>query len=175
MTKSIDKILASAKGKTGEMKAAKDDFKKLPSPWSKYEMNSNKVLRSIETKKIQQIPKAKSGYYLYIDNLTGSRRAVSEADLFKLVSFSKPEIKKSDKVKKESKPIGHGLSKEEVNALLDKNFVKKILQEGGAKHLICYKLDQEGCTTKEIMAITNSPYQSTKRNIWLYTSGKNKV
>lgn len=87
----------------------------------------------------------------------------------------KASVKKKDSAKKASKKIEHGLSKNEVNALLDKPFVKTILQEGGPKHLICYKLDQEGCTTKEIMAITNSPYQSTKRNIWQYTSGKLKM
>lgn len=168
MTKNLDKLLDKARTNVNGMKAVKDDYKKLPSPWGKYEMNSEKVLRSIETKKIQQIPKGKSGYYLYVDHMNGSRRAVSADDLFKLISFKKQAAAKTTATKK----IEHGFSRDEVNALLEKPFVKKILQEGGPKHLICYKLDQEGCSTKEIMAITNSPYQSTKRNIWQYTSGK---
>lgn len=173
MTKNLDSILAKANTKAGEMKASKDDFKPLPAPWNAYEMNSNKVLRSISTKKIQQIPKGKKAYYLATNK--NNRRAISEADLFALVSFKKETPKKSSVAKKSNTKIEHGFTKEEVNALLDKPFVSKILKEGGPKHLICYKLDQEGCTTKEIMAITNSPYQSTKRNIWQYTSGKLKA
>lgn len=183
----------STKGKTGDalnkakaieetvnkyaetLKANAATFRSVPG-FSAYEISAKGVLRSRKTGKVQQIPTGKSKYY--ITNDKGERRSIG---LDEIKALLPPPVKAQDeKTKKAPKERKASESKEEITSerldqIRNKPAVREIFNDGGKKHVLCFKLHEAGFSTAEIMALTDTPYGATKRNIWYYTSGLKKL
>jgi hypothetical protein len=181
-TNSVDAALSKARGATASLHKAKanvdaqkSDYRAIPG-FSKYEVNSRGIVRSVKTKQMQS-KKSNKKYQLFNDK--GERPTLTLDEINAL--FPAPGQEKADRQteKKERKPRIKKdrveLTAEDVKGYAERADIKAILEIKGPKHTRQYKLHLLGIDTDVIMALTDAPYNATKRNIWLYTSGKKKV
>lgn len=176
-------IIAKANKKTEDVKSSTEKiesktkgFRVLPG-YPKYEWNGT-ILRSVDKKHVLSFKTGTKKYQLF--HKDGSRKVLGKEEISALfpaeekTSSLKTPKEKVLKPKKERvvKAVKTSLSKEEISELKEQPKIKKILDLSGPKHIKHYSLHVLGIETEKIMALTDTPYNAVKRNIWYYTSGK---
>ena len=133
-------------------------MKTIPN-FSKFALNGNKLVNAA-TGKEKACKTGTNKYQLHDDD--GKSHTLTIEQIKGLLKPEKTDIKKSAQAQKQQPN-----EKKATSALAGDKKMKK--------HEQCYRLYLKGKTIEQIMAEVGTQMGATKRNIWLYTTGKKSL
>lgn len=161
------------KNGTKKVQSMSEDYRRIPAPFSSYEINSKDVIRGVENQMTQSIKKGTTKYYLKNDS--GERKLISLEDIKKMLpqqqASASPQKPKKDKAVKERREPKTPIRTIDSLSVKDRAEVKSILELDASNYVKSWKLHKSGYTNDEIATYTGVKKQSVSRDLWLVNEG----